>query len=277
MFRLLLQRNASLQKMAVVRSFTMKHSMSSVKSTIAISSCNSNIMNNKRHNYSHPFLPLTTLSLRNQRSVQQSVQRMPIRSMSLWKLPFVLIRVLPFKRRLGLITLGGLGLATAIVLGPFVLVGLGGLVTFGIYRIWRIKRNLLRQQPLQQNWTDVFRDQSPSSFVNNIIFGREQFQVESEAIRYFNNWVQSDIGQDELMKQGIHLDAITSQSVSMRGSSYSTVSTLNDSIIEIKIELARKCADCHWRIGQDKKVGHERYSASDSFQSCCTHSSFFHC
>ncbi|CEP10515.1 hypothetical protein [Parasitella parasitica] len=158
---------------------------------------------------------------------------------SLWNIPLSLMTASPLKRRVTLAALGGAGLAVAVVLGPFLLVGIGGIAMAFGFRLWRIKRDLQSQfqrtgQPLQ-DWPDflnAFMQQQ-----NAGVFGNDQRQVEAEALRRFQLWAQSGRGRNQLIEHGINPEKIT-DNVSMRGSSYSsTVSNGTGTTTKIKIEL----------------------------------------
>lgn len=148
----------------------------------------------------------------------------------------------PIKRRLTLAALGGVGLAFAIVLGPFLLVGIGGITAVIGYRLWRIRRDLQNQlqnagQPLQDwpNFLNAFMQQQGMG--GGGVFGKDQRQVETEAVRRLELWAQSSRGRNQLIEYGIHPERIA-QNVSMRGSSYaSTSSNVTGTTTEIKIEL----------------------------------------
>ncbi|KAI7898035.1 uncharacterized protein BX663DRAFT_556228 [Cokeromyces recurvatus] len=233
----LLCKNVSLQKSSTICLSRTKQLVNVTKPLSLIQS--RNVTNSRYYHYRNRLLLFSRLKCTQPAT---SLLLNPSRSFSFWKLPFVLVTTLPIKRRLGLITLGGLGLVTVFVFGPFLLVGVGGLAAYAAFRFWRFNRHIRQQLPQQQNWTDLFTTMiQPSSFLNlnnSITLGQhQQAQLESEVIHYFNNWVQFNVGQIELAKHGIYLDQLTSSDVSLRSSSYSTVNTLNKSISKMNIEL----------------------------------------
>lgn len=164
------------------------------------------------------------------------------RQISFWNIPLSLMTASPIKRRLTLAALGGAGLAVAIVLGPFLLVGIGGIAAVIGFRLWRMKRDIQSQlqragQPLQ-DWPDFLNAfMQQQGMGGGGVFGKDQRQVETEAIRRLEMWAQSSRGRNQLIEYGIHPERIT-QNVSMRGSSYaSTSSNVTGTTTEIKIEL----------------------------------------
>ncbi|GAN10755.1 hypothetical protein MAM1_0397c10302 [Mucor ambiguus] len=173
-------------------------------------------------------------------SVLSAIQQQ--RQFSFWNIPLSLMTASPIKRRFALAALGGAGLAFAIVLGPFLLVGIGGIAAVIGFRLWRMKRDIQRQlqnagQPLQ-DWPDflnAFMQQQQG--MGGGVFGKDQRQVETEAMRRLESWAKSSRGRNQLIECGIHPERIT-QNVSMRGSSYaSTSSNITGTTTEIKIEL----------------------------------------
>ncbi|KAI8082528.1 uncharacterized protein B0P05DRAFT_537395 [Gilbertella persicaria] len=158
------------------------------------------------------------------------------RHFSIWNLPLKLMTASPLQRRLTLIGLGGLGLATAVVLGPFLLVGLGSFGALVAFRIWRFKRQL--KQHTEQDWPDYITNYIRQQPFTSGLFGQDQRHVQSEALRRFNTWAHTDQGHHDLIEMGIHPDHVL-QNVSMRGSSYSSSSstTTGQNRTEIKIEL----------------------------------------
>lgn len=172
-------------------------------------------------------------------SVLSAIQQQ--RQFSLWNIPLSLMTASPLKRRLTLVALGGAGLAFAVVLGPFLLVGIGGIAAVIGFRLWRMKRDLQNQlrntgQPLQ-DWPDFLNAFMQQQGMGGGVFGKDQRQVETEAIRRLELWAQSSRGRNQLIEYGIHPERIA-QNVSMRGSSYaSTSSNVTGTTTEIKIEL----------------------------------------
>lgn len=157
------------------------------------------------------------------------------RALSFWNIPVALMTASPLKRRMALVAMGGVGLAVAVVLGPFLLVGIGGLAAVMGLRLWRFKRQLM-QQSGAQDWPDfmqAFLQQQGGG-----LFGKDQQQVQKEVLRRLDAWAQSDRGRYELIEYGLHPERIL-QDVSMRGSSYASVMTSNSSnnTTEIKVEL----------------------------------------
>ncbi|KAK4515134.1 uncharacterized protein ATC70_002744 [Mucor velutinosus] len=163
------------------------------------------------------------------------------RQISFWNIPLSLMTASPIKRRLTLAALGGAGLAFTIILGPFLLVGIGGIAAVIGFRLWRVKRGLQNQlqnagQPLQ-DWPDFLNAFMQQQGMGGDVFGKDQRQVETEAVRRLELWAQSSRGRNQLIENGIHPERIT-QNVSMRGSSYaSTSSNVTGTTTEIKIEL----------------------------------------
>ncbi|KAI8379005.1 hypothetical protein BD560DRAFT_389244 [Blakeslea trispora] len=157
------------------------------------------------------------------------------RHFSIWNLPAKLLTASPLQRRLALVGLGGFGLATMVVLGPFIMVGLGGLAAFGGFRLWRLKQQL--QHVNQQDWPSYVLQQlaQQQSFTGGL-FGQGQRHVQSEALRRFNTWAHTEQGHTQLVDLGIYPDSI-SQNVSMRGSSSRSFSAPGQHKTEIKIEL----------------------------------------
>ncbi|EPB88908.1 hypothetical protein HMPREF1544_04298 [Mucor circinelloides 1006PhL] len=172
-------------------------------------------------------------------SVLSAIQQQ--RQFSLWNIPLSLMTASPLKRRLTLVALGGAGLAFAVVLGPFLLVGIGGIAAVIGFRLWRMKRDLQNQlrntgQPLQ-DWPDFLNAFMQQQGMGGGVFGKDQRQVETETIRRLELWAQSSRGRNQLIEYGIHPERIA-QNVSMRGSSYaSTSSNVTGTTTEIKIEL----------------------------------------
>lgn len=157
------------------------------------------------------------------------------RNLSFWNIPVTLMTASPLKRRLALIAIGSAGLAVGIVLGPLLLVGIGGLAAVMGLRLWRFKRQLM-QQSGAQDWPDFMQ-----AFLQQEqgigLFGKDQQQVQKEALRRLDVWAQSDRGRHQLIEYGLHPDCIL-QDVSMRGSSYASVMTSSSkNTTEIKIEL----------------------------------------
>lgn len=195
--------------------------------------------------HSQPLAPCRTLSRplmlsrRPQVAIVINANIAQQRQFSLWNIPLSLMAASPLKRRLTLAALGSAGLAVAVVLGPFLLVGVGGIAAVIGFRIWRIKKSIESQlqstgQPLQ-DWPDflnAFKQQQGTG-----VFGNDQRQVETEAVRRLELWAQSSRGRTQLIEYGIHPERIT-QNVSMRGSSYSSSSSnVTGTTTEIKIEL----------------------------------------
>ncbi|KAI8637972.1 hypothetical protein BD408DRAFT_423731 [Parasitella parasitica] len=188
----------------------------------------------------HTRKPLTLiLSKRPQKESLMNTYTMQQRHFSLWNIPLSLMTASPLKRRLTLAALGGAGLAVAVVLGPFLLVGIGGIAAVIGFRIWRIKRDLQSElqrsgQPLQ-DWPDflnAFLQQQGTG-----VFGNDQRQVETEAVRRLQLWAQSEKGRNQLIEHSINPERIT-DNVSMRGSSYSSTSSdVAGTTTKIKIEL----------------------------------------
>ncbi|KAG2199621.1 hypothetical protein INT46_010548 [Mucor plumbeus] len=179
------------------------------------------------------------LSRRPQETIVINANTIQQRQFSLWNIPLSLMAASPLKRRLTLAVLGGTGLVVAVVLGPFLLVGIGGIAAVIGFRIWRIKRGIESQlqstgQPLQ-DWPDflnAFMQQQGTG-----VFGNDQRQVEAETVRRLELWAHTNRGRSQLIEYGIHPERIT-QNVSMRGSSYSTSSSnITGTTTEIKIEL----------------------------------------
>lgn len=179
------------------------------------------------------------LSRRPQVAIVINANTVQQRQFSLWNIPLSLMAASPLKRRLTLAALGSAGLAVAVVLGPFLLVGVGGIAAVIGFRIWRIKKGIESQlqrtgQPLQ-DWPDFL-----NAFIQQQgtgVFGNDQRQVETEAVRRLELWAQSSRGRSQLIEYGIHPERIT-QNVSMRGSSYSSSSSnVTGTTTEIKIEL----------------------------------------
>lgn len=159
------------------------------------------------------------------------------RSFSLWNIPAMLMTASPLKRRLTLVGLGGVGLAITVILGPFLLVGVGGIAAVVGFRLWRFKRQLQQELERQTSsnlneWPDLLNAffMQGSSF-----FGQDQKDIQKETVKRVNEWMDSSQGRDALGSYGIPTDtAMTTEDVSIRGS-YS--STRND-FTEIKVELA---------------------------------------
>jgi hypothetical protein len=181
---------------------------------------------------SKPLLLSTTPLLNNKRVIVLPMQRQGI---SFWNIPLGLMTASPLKRRLALVALGGTSLAVAIVLGPFLLVGLGGIAAAVAFRFWRFKKQLLQQNQTLGDWPDFL-----NAFIQQQqVFGKDQLQVQKEAIKKLDVWSQSSQGRERLIEYGIHPERVT-QHVSMRGSSYSSRMVNNDKLTEIKIELDLK-------------------------------------
>ncbi|KAI8878775.1 hypothetical protein K501DRAFT_257993 [Backusella circina FSU 941] len=140
----------------------------------------------------------------------------------------------PLQRRLGLFALGGAGIAVTVLLGPFLLIGIGGLAGLVGFRFWQLKRQL-RNTPLEKNWqsfmSDFLKEQN-----GGMLFGKEQVKLQDEAMKRFSSWTQSEQGRDELFNYGIHPERI-SQQASMRGSSYSSNSVQAEKDIKIELDL----------------------------------------
>ncbi|OBZ90892.1 hypothetical protein A0J61_01059 [Choanephora cucurbitarum] len=158
------------------------------------------------------------------------------RHFSIWTLPAKLLTASPLQRKLALVGLGGFGLATMVVLGPFIMVGLGGLTAFGAFRLWRLRQQL--QQVNQQDWPNYILQQlaQQQEPFRAGLFGQGQRHVQSEALRRFNTWAHTEQGHAQLIDLGIYPDHI-SQNVSMRGSSSRSFSAPGQHKTEIKIEL----------------------------------------
>jgi hypothetical protein len=158
------------------------------------------------------------------------------RALSFWNIPVALMTASPLKRRIALVAMGGVGLAVTIVLGPFLLLGIGGLAAVMGLRLWRFKRQLM-QQSGAQDWPDFMHAFLLQQQQGSGLFGQDQQQVQKEVLRRLDAWAQSDRGRYQLIEYGLHPDRIL-QDVSMRGSSYASIMTSSsNSATEIKIEL----------------------------------------
>lgn len=189
-----------------------------------------NMVTPKRH-ASHFLLPRCPTKVTAMSHAQHLQQQQ--RSITFRNIPASLLTASPLKRRLILAAAGGASLAVAVVLGPILLVGLGGIAAVVAFRLWRFKRQLL-QQSSQGNgdWPDFL-----NAFIQQQqVFGKEQLQVQKEAVNRLEIWAQTHQGRDILIENGVHPDRVTGN-VSMRGSSYSSTTVNNDQITEIKIEL----------------------------------------
>lgn len=186
----------------------------------------------KRH-ASYFLLPRSPTKVTAMSHVQQHLQQQQ-RSITFRNIPVSLLTASPLKRRLILAAVGGASLAVAVVLGPILLVGLGGIAAVVAFRLWRFKRQLLQQSSSQGNgdWPDFL-----TAFIQQQqVFGKEQLQVQKEAMGRLELWAQTNEGRDILIENGVHPDRVTGN-VSMRGSSYSSTTVNNDQVTEIKIEL----------------------------------------
>jgi hypothetical protein len=168
--------------------------------------------------------------------IQQHSLQLQKRSFSLWNIPMTLMAASPLKRRIALVGLGGVGLAITVILGPFLLIGVGGIAAVIGWRAWRFKRQIQHELERQtssnlNDWPDFLsafiKQQQQGSF-----FGQDQRELQKEALHIVNEWVDSSQGRRFLDNYGIPYNL--TQNVSMRGS-YS--STNNNSLSEIKIEL----------------------------------------
>lgn len=131
----------------------------------------------------------------------------------------------PLKRGLTLAVIGGTSLLGLVVLGPFILIGVGGITAVVAFRFWRFKKQFLQSG---SDWPGFLNE----FFQNQQVFGKEKIKVESEAIQKLKSWTQTEQGRHCLIEHGIHPERII-ENVSMRGSSF----TLINNSKEIKIEL----------------------------------------
>ncbi|KAG2235335.1 hypothetical protein BDF21DRAFT_394579 [Thamnidium elegans] len=132
----------------------------------------------------------------------------------------------PIGRGLAIATVGGTSILALMVLGPFLLVGIGGLTAIVAFRAWRFKKQL--ERTTGTDWPE---------FITNFIqqqqvFGKEKQMVETEAIRRLEVWAQTEQGRCILIEHGIHPEQVVER-VLMRASFVKTSSSNN----EIKVEL----------------------------------------
>ncbi|KAI7889426.1 uncharacterized protein EV154DRAFT_565390 [Mucor mucedo] len=132
------------------------------------------------------------------------------------------------KRTVTLAAVGSVGLMGIVILGPFILVGIGGLGAVLAFRFWRFKRQFESGRG-NDNW---------SGFVQGVferqqqVFGKEKRKVEGEALGKLKQWTETEQGRDWLIQHGMHPQRMI-ENVSMRGSSFKLV----DGSKNIKIEL----------------------------------------
>lgn len=159
------------------------------------------------------------------------------RSISFWNnIPLALMKASPLQRRLALVGLGGASLAVLVILGPFLLVGLGGIAAVMGFRFWRFRNQLIKQGNGTgiNDWADFL-----NAFIQQQqggVFGQDQTKVETEAIKRLEMWSQTEQARNRLIEYGVHPDTLT-QNVSMRGSSFASTTVNGITMREIKIEL----------------------------------------
>lgn len=175
-------------------------------------------------------IPIMTRSLVYPRSPVNLMQQH--RNFSLWNIPLALMTASPLKRRLALVGLGGAGLAITVILGPFLLIGVGGIAAVIGFRVWRMKRQI--QQELERqtssnlnDWPDFLNAFIQQQGQQGSFFGREQRDLQNETIKIVNQWVGSSQAREYGIPENI------TENVSMRGS----FSSKTNNIQEIKIEL----------------------------------------
>jgi hypothetical protein len=219
--------------------FSSLKTASTSRGYITTRSCNQQgLVNSTRHSLilqSASLRPTTTMTKKN-KSITL-LRRQQQRSFSLWNIPLSLMTASPLKRRLTLVALGGTSLAAAVILGPILLVGLGGIAAVIGFRFWRFRNQLIKQANSQGgDWPDFL-----NAFIQQQqVFGKDQLKVEKEALKRLEIWSQSDQGRNRLIEYGIHPERVV-KNVFMRGSSYASISTSSSSSsnksTEIKIEL----------------------------------------
>ncbi|KAI9347150.1 hypothetical protein BD770DRAFT_396034 [Pilaira anomala] len=135
-------------------------------------------------------------------------------------------------RGVALAAVGGTSLIALVLLGPFILVGVGGLAAVVAFRVWRFQKQMLRSG---NEWPEVI-----NSFIQQQqVFSKEKVKVEIEAIKRLELWAHTEEGRNLLIENGIHPERVT-EKVSIRGTSF-TSTNLNSSD-EIKVELDLKNA-----------------------------------
>ncbi|CAO3675551.1 hypothetical protein G6F70_007524 [Rhizopus microsporus] len=146
----------------------------------------------------------------------------------------LLMRMTPTQRR---ITLFGTGIAATLVLGPFLLVGLGGIAAVGAFQFWKLKRQLnqatIQQQPLSV-WSDLFAN------YYNVPLSRNSV-LQEEALKRVEDWAQTSHGRSTLMDHGIRPDDLTSRAY-LRGTS--STSIMVQGITQQQIKLEFDLSDC---------------------------------
>ncbi|GAA5812893.1 hypothetical protein MFLAVUS_006353 [Mucor flavus] len=133
----------------------------------------------------------------------------------------------PIGRGLAIAAVGGTSILALMVLGPFLLVGMGGLTAIVAFRAWRFKKQL--ERTTGTNWPE---------FITNFmqqqqVFGKEKQMVETEAIRRLETWAQTEQGRRTLIEHDIHPEQVAER-VLMRASFVKTSSSSDN---EIKVEL----------------------------------------
>ncbi|PHZ07227.1 uncharacterized protein RHIMIDRAFT_240895 [Rhizopus microsporus ATCC 52813] len=146
----------------------------------------------------------------------------------------LLMRMTPTQRRIALF---GTGIAATLVLGPFLLVGLGGIAAVGAFQFWKLKRQLnqaaIQQQPLSV-WSDLFAN------YYNVPLSRNSV-LQEEALKRVEDWAQTDHGRSTLMDHGIRPDDLTSRAY-LRGTS--STSIMVQGITQQRIKLEFDLRDC---------------------------------
>lgn len=129
------------------------------------------------------------------------------------------------KRTVTLAAMGSVGLLGMVILGPFILVGIGGLGAVLAFRFWRFKKQF------ESGMKNDFPGFMQQVFEKQQMLGKEKRQVEGEALSKFKQWIETEQGRRWMIEHGMHPDRIL-ENVSMRATSF----TLNQSKT-IKIEL----------------------------------------
>ncbi|GAA5801801.1 hypothetical protein HPULCUR_007255 [Helicostylum pulchrum] len=136
----------------------------------------------------------------------------------------------PIGRGLAIATVGGTSILGLMVLGPFLLVGIGGLTAIVAFRAWRFKKQL--ERTTGTDWPE---------FITNFmqqqqVFGKEKQMVETEAIRRLETWAQTEQGRGILIEHDIHPEQVVER-VLMRASFVKTSSSRNNNEIKVELDL----------------------------------------
>lgn len=154
----------------------------------------------------------------------------------------LLMRMTPTQRRIALF---GTGIAATLVLGPFLLVGLGGIAAVGAFQFWKLKRQLnqaaIQQQPLSV-WSDLFAN------YYNVPLSRNSV-LQEEVLKRVEDWAQTGHGRSTLMDHGIRPDDLTSRAY-LRGTS--STSVMVQGITQQQIKLEFDLSDCTLLVFADQ-------------------------